>query len=98
MTNSATRFCAAALFAGALFASGVPASAAHLDCKDTTVGHGRGSSMDVAMTKAIDSWRVRTLDIHGPRYGHWYNTVNKGRKCEPKNGLVYCQVWANACR
>ena len=98
MIGSATRLAAAALFTNVLCSSAMPASAAHLECKYTTVGHGRSSSMDIAMSRAVDDWRMQTANIHGPRYRHWHNSLSKGRKCDWKQGIAHCQVWANACR
>lgn len=98
MISSVTRFGAAALLASVLLSNTVPASAAHLACKHTTFGVGRGPNLDIAMNNAIQNWRMRTSSAYGAAYGYWYNTVNRGRHCNRTGGLTYCRVWAIPCR
>ncbi len=99
MISSMTRFAATALFAGVLLSSAMPASAAHLACKpSSTFGIGRGPNLDVAMSHAIQNWRMRTAGEYGPDYSNWYNTLDKGRDCNVEGWLTYCRVWANPCR
>ncbi len=98
MISAVKPFGAVALFAGILLASAAPASASHLACRDSTFGIGRGPNLEVAMDHAVQNWRMRTSSAYGFNYGNWYNTLNKGRHCNPTSGLTYCRVWANPCR
>jgi hypothetical protein len=96
---SFTRFGATGLLAGVLLSDAVPASAAHLACKQhSTFGVGRGSNLGIAMNHAIENWRMRTSGAYGAAYGRYYNALNHGRRCSRAGGLTYCRVWANPCR
>jgi hypothetical protein len=99
MTGAATRFGAKVLLASVLLSGTVPASAAHLACKQhSTFGVGRGPTLGIAMDHAIQNWRMRTAGAYGAAYGNYYNALNYGRRCNRTGGLTYCRVWANPCR
>jgi hypothetical protein len=99
MIRSVTRLGTMALLAGILLSNAGPASAAHLACKEhATFGLGRGPDLDIAMSHAIQDWRVRTSQKYGAAYGYYYNAVNYGRHCSKKGLLTYCRVWADPCR
>ena len=98
MRHLAISLSVAALFAVTLLTSAPRASAAHLACKAPTFGFGRGSSMEEAMERAKENWRMSARELYGPRYTHWHNSLDPGRKCDFKQGLVYCKIWATPCR
>lgn len=99
MVSSMTRFGTTALLVSVLLSSAMPARASHLACKQhSTYGLGRGSDLDIAMSNAIQNWRVKTSSAYGDPYSYWYNTVNPGRHCNEAGGLTYCRIWAFPCR
>ena len=99
MISSKTTLGTTALLASLLLSSAMPARASHLACKQhCTYGLGRGSNLDIAMSNAIQNWRVKTASAFGDLYSYWYNAVSPGRHCNEIGGLMYCRVWASPCK
>ncbi len=100
MIQSVTRIGATTLLTAVLLSSAAPASATLKLCQKVINGDGRGPTIEIAMQKAIFSWRMHAQDAYGSYYDNYRLSENKGRTCHPQRGtgLIACQIWANPCK